>query len=50
MLCWIYLIEPTAGDAGSIIARAVNIAYPVGDLVLIAILARVLVSSAGIAQ
>lgn len=45
LLCWIYLIEPNAGDAGSVIARAVNIAYPVGDLVLLAILARVLVSS-----
>ncbi|MGH8890739.1 MAG: diguanylate cyclase domain-containing protein [Acidothermaceae bacterium] len=44
LLCWIYLIKPNAGVADSVLARTVNISYPVGDLVLLAILARVLVA------
>lgn len=42
LLCWVYLIEPNAGATDSLIARVVNISYPVGDLMLLAILARVL--------
>jgi diguanylate cyclase (GGDEF)-like protein len=43
LLCWVFLIRPTADNAtGSILARAVAIAYPVGDLMLLAILARVM--------
>jgi diguanylate cyclase (GGDEF)-like protein len=42
LLCWVYLIEPNAGATDSLLARVVNIAYPVGDLMLLAILARVL--------
>lgn len=42
LLCWVYLIEPNAGATDSLLARIVNISYPVGDLMLLAILARVL--------
>jgi diguanylate cyclase len=43
LLCWIFLIRPSAGSAsGSVLARIVEVAYPVGDLMLIAILARAL--------
>lgn len=43
LLCWVFLIRPAADDAtGSVLARAVAIAYPVGDLMLLAILARVM--------
>ncbi len=42
LLCWVYLIEPNAGVTDSLLARIVNISYPVGDLMLLAILARVL--------
>jgi diguanylate cyclase (GGDEF)-like protein len=44
LLCWVFLIQPSAGATDSMLARVVNIAYPVGDLVLLAILARVLVA------
>lgn len=43
LLCWVFLIRPTADAAsGTLLARAVQIAYPVGDLMLLAILARVM--------
>lgn len=44
LLCWVYLIKPSAGPTDSLLARIVNVSYPVGDLVLLAILARVLVA------
>lgn len=44
LLCWVYLIQPNAGAADSLLARIVNISYPVGDLMLLAILARVLMA------
>jgi diguanylate cyclase (GGDEF)-like protein len=43
LLCWVFLIRPAAASAsGSVLVRAVDVAYPVGDLMLIAILARVM--------
>jgi diguanylate cyclase (GGDEF)-like protein len=43
LLCWVFLIRPSAASAsGSDFARAVQIAYPVGDLMLLAILARIM--------
>ncbi len=40
LLCWVFLIGPSAASAsGSELARVVNVAYPVGDLMLLAILA-----------
>jgi diguanylate cyclase (GGDEF)-like protein len=45
LLCWVFLIAPRAsGAAGSPFAQAVNVAFPVGDLMLLTIIARVLVS------
>jgi diguanylate cyclase (GGDEF)-like protein len=42
LLCWIYLIRPAAASAaGSDFDRIVTLAYPVGDLMLLAILARI---------
>jgi diguanylate cyclase (GGDEF)-like protein len=42
LLCWVLLIHPAARSAeGSTFARIVQVAYPVGDLMLLAILARV---------
>src|ERR1700694_1666160 len=43
LLCWVFLIGPSAASAaGSELARVVNVAYPVGDLMLLAILAGVM--------
>ncbi len=43
LLCWVFLIHPAAHSAeGSTLTRVVQVAYPVGDLMLLAILARVL--------
>jgi diguanylate cyclase (GGDEF)-like protein len=43
LLCWVFLIRPSmSGASGSALAQALAIAYPVGDLMLLAILARVL--------
>jgi diguanylate cyclase len=43
LLCWIFLIRPSAASAtGSVLARIVEVSYPVGDLMLLAILARAL--------
>ncbi len=46
LLCWVFIIRPAAAvDPGtSTLARMVAVAYPVGDLVLLAILARVAVT------
>jgi diguanylate cyclase (GGDEF)-like protein len=42
LLCWVFLIRPSAASAsGSALARVVQVAYPVGDLMLLAILARI---------
>jgi diguanylate cyclase (GGDEF)-like protein len=43
LLCWIVLIRPAAASAaGSDLDRIVTLAYPVGDLMLLAILARII--------
>lgn len=51
---WIYIIEPLASDGGSTaLERAVSSAYPVGDLLCLAVLVRLLTglgSSRGAAQ
>jgi diguanylate cyclase (GGDEF)-like protein len=45
LLCWIFLIRPAAASAaGSDLDRIVTLAYPVGDLMLLAILARIIVA------
>jgi diguanylate cyclase (GGDEF)-like protein len=42
LLCWIFLIRPAATSAqGSLLDHMVPLAYPVGDLMLLAILARI---------
>ena len=46
LLAWIYLISPEVeGDSRTWWARAVAIAYPLGDVVLLAVLARLLNAS-----
>jgi diguanylate cyclase (GGDEF)-like protein len=46
LLTWVFVIRPLAGDAtGSLVARVVSIAYPVGDIVLLAMLVRLLVGT-----
>jgi diguanylate cyclase len=46
LLCWVYLIHPAVGeDTISQFSRAVVIAYPVGDLVVISMLVRLLTGS-----
>ncbi len=46
LLCWVYLIHPAAvADAESQLVRAVIIAYPVADVVVLAMLARLLVGA-----
>ncbi|BCJ49000.1 hypothetical protein Asp14428_04750 [Actinoplanes sp. NBRC 14428] len=43
LLAWVYVIEPAAQEAGmSLLGRAVQVAYPVGDLLLLAMLTRLL--------
>jgi diguanylate cyclase (GGDEF)-like protein len=43
LLCWVFLIRPAAaGASGSTLSHVVTIAYTVGDLMLLAILARVM--------
>jgi diguanylate cyclase (GGDEF)-like protein len=45
LLCWVFLIRPRAsGAAGPVLAQVVDVAFPVGDLMLLTILARVLAS------
>jgi diguanylate cyclase len=47
LLSWVYLMEPYARDPSlSILEIAVSVGYPIADLVLLAVLARLLVSSA----
>jgi diguanylate cyclase (GGDEF)-like protein len=46
LLTWVFIIRPLAGDAtGSMIARVVSIAYPVGDIVLLSMLVRLLLGA-----
>jgi diguanylate cyclase len=46
LLTWVFVIRPLAGDAtGSLVARVVSIAYPVGDIVLLAMLVRLLLGA-----
>jgi diguanylate cyclase (GGDEF)-like protein len=46
LLTWVFVIRPLAGDAsGSLIARVVSIAYPVGDIVLLSMLVRLLLGT-----
>ncbi len=45
LLLWIFVIRPTAASAsGSVLAQVVDLAYPLGDLMLLAILSGVLVA------
>ena len=46
LLTWVFIIRPLADDAtGSLVARVVSIAYPVGDIVLLSMLVRLLLGS-----
>ena len=46
LLAWIYLISPAASGSGlSVPARIVSGAYPIGDLVLLAVAARLLLGA-----
>ena len=43
LLAWVYVIHPAAQDADmSILGRTVQVAYPVGDLLLLAMMTRLL--------
>lgn len=43
LLCWVFLVRPAANDPTlSLLGHAVSVAYPVGDLVLIGMLVRLL--------
>jgi diguanylate cyclase (GGDEF)-like protein len=43
LLAWVYVIHPAAQDADmSILGRSVQVAYPVGDLLLLAMMTRLL--------
>ncbi|UQU61485.1 GGDEF domain-containing protein [Couchioplanes caeruleus] len=43
LLAWVYVIEPAATEAGlSLFGRSVQVAYPIGDLLLLAMLTRLL--------
>ncbi len=45
LLLWLFVIRPTAASAsGSVLAQVVVLAYPLGDLMLLAILSGVLVA------
>ena len=46
LLCWVYLIHPAAiAEADSRLAHAVVIAYPAADVVVLAMLARLLIGA-----
>jgi diguanylate cyclase (GGDEF)-like protein len=46
LLTWVFIIRPLADDAtGSLLARVVSIAYPVGDIVVLSMLVRLLLGS-----
>jgi diguanylate cyclase (GGDEF)-like protein/PAS domain S-box-containing protein len=45
ILCWVYLVKPYAGDETlSLTERLLSVAYPLADLLLLAVLARLLVT------
>jgi diguanylate cyclase (GGDEF)-like protein/PAS domain S-box-containing protein len=48
VLSWIYLIVPMAAASDHGFARVVSIAYPLGDVLMLAMLARLVLSAAGI--
>ena len=44
VLSWVFLIDPYVGDASvPLLERAISVAYPLGDLLLVAVAARLLV-------
>lgn len=46
LLCWVFLIRPSVlGEADSMIARVVVIAYPVADVVVLAMVVRLLIGA-----
>jgi len=46
LLCWVFLIRPAVlGEADSMIARVVVIAYPIADVVVLAMVVRLLVGA-----
>jgi diguanylate cyclase (GGDEF)-like protein len=46
LLSWVFLIRPVADDSSlSLVARMVSIAYPVGDIVVLAMVTRLLVGA-----
>jgi diguanylate cyclase (GGDEF)-like protein len=48
LLAWVYLMEPYARDPSlSIMEIAISVAYPIGDLLLLGVLARLLVGAGG---
>src|SRR5690349_6245639 len=48
LLSWIFLIDPYVRDADlTWVARATSIAYPLGDVLLVATLARLLITAGG---
>ncbi len=46
LLSWVFVIRPIAADSSlSLVARVVSIAYPIGDLLVLAMVARLLVGN-----
>jgi diguanylate cyclase (GGDEF)-like protein len=46
LLSWVFLIRPVADDSSlSLVARVVSIAYPVGDILMLAMVTRLLVGA-----
>jgi diguanylate cyclase (GGDEF)-like protein len=46
LLSWVFLIRPAGADTSlSLLGRAVNVAYPVGDLLVLAVLVRLLLDT-----
>jgi diguanylate cyclase (GGDEF)-like protein len=46
LLSWVFLIRPVADDSSlSLVARVVSIAYPVGDILVLAMVTRLLVGA-----
>jgi diguanylate cyclase len=43
LLTWVFIIRPLTDDAVPLLARVVSIAYPVGDIVLLSMLVRLMV-------
>jgi diguanylate cyclase len=48
LLSWVFLIRPAAGDPSlGLFGHAVNVAYPIGDILLLAMIVRLLVGGGG---